>query len=34
MSLLGLFSQLMAIVAALLLAPLLSGWVNQWRGGF
>ena len=29
MSLLGLFSQLMAIVAALLLAPLLSGWVNQ-----
>ena len=31
MSVLGLFSQLMAIVAALLLAPLLSGWVNQWR---
>jgi len=31
MSLLGLFSQLMAILAALLLAPLLSGWVNQWR---
>ena len=31
MSLLGLFSQLMAIVAALLLAPLLTGWVNQWR---
>ena len=31
MSALGLFSQLMAIVAALLLAPLLSGWVNQWR---
>ena len=31
MSALGLFSQVMAIVAALLLAPLLSGWVNQWR---
>lgn len=31
MSLLGLISQLMAIVMALLLAPLLSGWVNQWR---
>ncbi len=31
MSLLGLASQLMAIVMALLLAPLLSGWVNQWR---
>jgi formate hydrogenlyase subunit 4 len=31
MSLLGLFSQLMAIIAALLLAPLLTGWVNQWR---
>jgi formate hydrogenlyase subunit 4 len=31
MSLLGLISQLMAIVVALLLAPLLSGWVNQWR---
>ena len=24
-------SQVLAIVAALLLAPLLSGWVNQWR---
>ena len=34
MSLLGLFSQLMATVAALLLAPLLSGWVNQWRARF
>jgi formate hydrogenlyase subunit 4 len=31
MSFLGLISQLMAIVVALLLAPLLSGWVNQWR---
>ena len=31
MSWLGLFSQLLAIVMALLLAPLLTGWVNQWR---
>jgi len=31
MSWLGVLSQLMAIVVALLLAPLLSGWVNQWR---
>lgn len=31
MSILGLISQLMAIVMALVLAPLLSGWVNQWR---
>lgn len=31
MSWLGLLSQLMAIVMALLLAPLMSGWVNQWR---
>ncbi|MDD5335594.1 MAG: NADH-quinone oxidoreductase subunit H [Rhodoferax sp.] len=31
MSLLGLVSQLMAIAMALLLAPLMSGWVNQWR---
>lgn len=31
MSLLGILSQFMAIVVALLLAPLLSGWVNQWR---
>jgi formate hydrogenlyase subunit 4 len=31
MSILGVLSQLMAIVMALLLAPLLSGWVNQWR---
>ncbi len=31
MSFLGFLSQLMAIVVALLLAPLMSGWVNQWR---
>ena len=31
MSALGLLSQLMAILVALVLAPLLSGWVNQWR---
>ena len=31
MSLLGLVSQMMAIVMALLLAPLMTGWVNQWR---
>lgn len=31
MSFLGLLSQLMAIVMALLLAPLMTGWVNQWR---
>ena len=31
MSILGVFSQLLALVTALLLAPLLSGWVNQWR---
>jgi formate hydrogenlyase subunit 4 len=31
MSFLGLFSQLMEIVLALLLAPLMSGWVAQWR---
>lgn len=31
MSILGTFSQLMALVTALLLAPLLTGWVNQWR---
>ena len=34
MSILGLLSQLMAIVLALALAPLLSGWVNQWRPSF
>ena len=27
----GLISQLLEIVAALALAPLLTGWVNQWR---
>ena len=31
MSLLAAFSQFLEIVAALLLAPLLTGWVNQWR---
>jgi len=31
MSALGVVSQLLEIVAALLLAPLLTGWVNQWR---
>jgi len=31
MSWLGLLSQLMAIGMALVLAPLLTGWVNQWR---
>jgi formate hydrogenlyase subunit 4 len=31
MSISGLLSQFLAIMAALLLAPLLSGWVNQWR---
>jgi formate hydrogenlyase subunit 4 len=31
MSLTGLLSQFLAIMAALLLAPLLTGWVNQWR---
>lgn len=31
MSPLGFLSQLMAIGFALLLAPLMSGWVNQWR---
>jgi formate hydrogenlyase subunit 4 len=31
MSWIGVFSQLLEIVVALLLAPLLSGWVNQWR---
>jgi formate hydrogenlyase subunit 4 len=31
MSVLGVFSQLMALLLALLLAPLLTGWVNQWR---
>ena len=27
----GIISQLLAILAALSLAPLLIGWVNQWR---
>ncbi len=27
----GFFSQFLAVVAALLLAPLLMGWINQWR---
>jgi formate hydrogenlyase subunit 4 len=31
MTLTGLLSQLLEIVLALALAPLLSGWVNQWR---
>jgi len=31
MSALGVFSQLLALVCALLLAPLLTGWVNQCR---
>ncbi len=31
MSWLGVFSQLLALLTALFLAPLLSGWVNQWR---
>lgn len=31
MSLLGVASQLLEIVVALALAPLLLGWVNQWR---
>ena len=31
MNVLGLVSQLLEIVTALLLAPLLTGWVNQWR---
>jgi len=31
MSALGIFSQIMALLTALLLAPLLTGWVNQWR---
>jgi formate hydrogenlyase subunit 4 len=31
MNWIGVFSQLLEIVVALLLAPLLSGWINQWR---
>ena len=30
----GTLSQLLEIVVALALAPLLSGWVNQWRAWF
>jgi len=33
MSILGTISQLLEIALALLLAPLLVGWVNQWRAG-
>jgi formate hydrogenlyase subunit 4 len=31
MSWLGAFSQLLALLVALVLGPLLTGWVNQWR---
>ena len=31
MTWLGAFSQLLEIILALLLAPLLNGWINQWR---
>lgn len=31
MSAMGALSQLLALVTALVLAPLLTGWVNQWR---
>ena len=31
MSISGFLSQLLAIIVALVLAPLLMGWVNQWR---
>jgi len=31
MSISGIFAQLLEIVLALALAPLLTGWVNQWR---
>jgi formate hydrogenlyase subunit 4 len=31
MSVLGVISQLLEIALALLLAPLLVGWINQWR---
>ena len=31
MNAMGYFSQLLEIFLALLLAPLLSGWINQWR---
>ena len=31
MSAFGVISQLLEIAVALALAPLLSGWINQWR---
>ena len=31
MTLTAFFSQLIALAAAILLAPLLTGWINQWR---
>ncbi len=31
MSAMGVVSQMLALVMALLLAPLLTGWINQWR---
>ncbi len=31
MSAMGVVSQMLALVTALLLAPLLTGWINQWR---
>jgi len=34
MSILGVISQLLALVLALLLAPLLTGWINQCRARF
>ena len=34
MSWLGVFSQLLAMLTALILAPLLTGWISQWRARF
>ncbi len=34
MSILGVISQLLAMALALVLAPLLTGWINQWRARF
>lgn len=31
MSIMGIVSQILALITALLLAPLLTGWINQWR---
>ena len=31
MNWLGIFSQLLAVLVALVLAPLLTGWIHQWR---